>query len=81
MCFLGAFMTACGTGIEVTERVTDKDVRRVMEQVDSRQTTVTLDPYVDSLYAWNPGKRFWVADDRINNMLYVSSDYDKDILF
>ena len=73
-------LMACGTGIEVTERVTDKDVRRVMEQVDSRQTTVTLDPYVDSLYAWNPGKRFWVADDQINKMLNVSSAYDKDTL-
>lgn len=73
-------VSACGTGIEVTERVTDKDVRRVIEQVDSRQTTVTLDPYVDSLYAWNPGKRFWVADDQINKMLNVSSAYDKDTL-
>ena len=45
---------SCGTGIEVTERVTDKDVRRVMEQVDSRQTTVTLDAYHDSIGAWTP---------------------------
>ena len=77
---LCVLLMACGTGIEVTDRVTDKDVRRVIEQVDSRQTTVTLDPYVDSLHAWKPGKRFWVADDQINQMLRTSTSYDKDTL-
>ena len=42
-------MNSCGTGIEVTEHVTDKDVRKVIEQVDSKQATVSLETYVDSL--------------------------------
>ena len=71
---------SCGTGIEVTERVTDKDVRRVMEQVDSRQTTVTLDAYHDSIGAWTPGKRFYVADNQVKELLAITSGYDKDTL-
>ena len=73
-------VSACGTGIEVTEHVTDKDVRRVMEQIDTRQPTVTLDAYIDSLPAWKVGKRFWVADDRVSQMLAYTEGYDKDTL-
>lgn len=73
-------LMACGTGIEVTERVTDKDVRRVIEQIDSRHTTVTLEPYQDSLPAWKPGKRFWVADDQVKQLLAITDRYDNDTL-
>lgn len=73
-------VSACGTGIEVTEHVTDKDVRRVMDQIDTRQPTVTLDTYIDSLPAWKIGKRFWVADDRVSQMLAETEGYDKDTL-
>jgi hypothetical protein len=76
MCVL---MTACGTGIEMTEHVTDKDVRKVIERVDSKQATVTLDAYTDSLAAWKIGKRFWVADDQVRQMLLYSG-YDLDSL-
>lgn len=77
---LCVLMAACGTGIELTEHVTDKDVRKVIERVDSKQPTVTLDAYRDSLPAWKPGKRFWVADDKVTQMLAESSGYDKDTL-
>lgn len=73
-------MVACGTGIEVTEHVTDKDVRKVIEQSSRQQATVTLTPYLDSLPAWQSGKRFWVADDQVKQLLAYSSDYDKDTL-
>ena len=66
---LCVLMASCGTGIEVTEHVTDKDVRRVMEQSANRQPDVTLEAYVDSLPDWKQGKRFWVADDRVTQML------------
>lgn len=80
-CFVLCFLvSACGTGIEVTEHVTDKDVRRVMDQIDSRQAPVTLDNYIDSLPAWKDGKRFWVADDKITQLLAVAEGYDKDTL-
>ena len=73
-------LSACGTGIEVTEHVTDKDVRRVMDQIDNRQSPVTLDAYLDSLPAWKTGKRFWVADDKVTQMLAEAEGYDKDTL-
>lgn len=79
-CLLCALFSACGTGIEVTEHVTDKDVRKVVDQYESRQTTVTLDPYVDSLANWPKGKRFWVADDRVKQLFAYQADYDKDTL-
>ena len=82
--FAAALLTvlavACGTGIEVTDHVTDKDVQRVVEQIESRQESITLEPYLDSVSAWIPGKRFWVADDQVKELLEVSSAYDKDTL-
>ncbi len=77
---LGLIALACGTGIEVTEHVTDKDVRRVMDQTDTRQPPITLDVYTDSLQAWKIGKRFWVADDKVTQMLAVTAGYDNDTL-
>lgn len=71
---------SCGTGIEVTEHVTNKDVQRVIEQVDSRQTPVTLDAYRDSLPAWKQGKRFWVTDNQVTQLFAHQPDYDKDTL-
>lgn len=68
-------LLSCGTGIEITERVTDKDVNRVIDEVNSRQAPVTVDAYVDSLPAWQPGKRFWVADNQIR-LLFSHSQND-----
>lgn len=73
-------VASCGTGIEVTEHVTDKDVQRVMDKIDTRQPAVTLEAYTDSLPAWKVGKRFWVADDRVTQMLADTDGYDKDTL-
>ena len=73
-------MAACGTGIEVTEHVTEKDVRKVIEQSPRQPMTVTLDPYLDSLSAWRPGKRFWVADDQVKQLFAYQPEYDKDTL-
>lgn len=77
---LSLVAASCGTGIEVTDHVTDKDVRRVIEEVDSRQQQVTLEAYRDSMGAWEHGKRFWVSDDQVKELLAVSSAYDKDTL-
>lgn len=73
-------MVGCGTGIEVTGHVTDKDVRKVINQSPNREMTVTLDPYLDSLPAWQQGKRFWVTDDRVKQLFAYSQEYDKDTL-
>lgn len=59
--------TACGTGIEVTEHVTDKDVQKaIADNQKNPSANVSLKAYVDSLPAWRVGeKRFWVADNQV----------------
>jgi hypothetical protein len=73
-------LASCGTGIEVTEHVTDKDVQRVLDKNPGHQPVVVLEAYQDSLMAWKAGKRFWVTDDQVNQMLMRADGYDKDTL-
>lgn len=79
-CALTALLSACGTGIEVTEHVTDKDVQRVLDKGSDQKPVVTIETYQDSLPAWKEGKRFWVADDKVTQMLAYTAAYDKDTL-
>jgi len=79
MAVAGLFMTSCGTGIEVTEHVTDKDVRRVIGKTEKQESTVTLIPFKDPMSGWKTGKRFWVADDQVKQLLLYSG-YDADTL-
>ena len=78
--FCCLLLMSCGTGIEVTEHVTDKDVQRVLDKEFGNVPDVTLVAYRDSFPAWKPGKRFWVADHRVTQMLAETSGYDKDTL-
>ena len=71
---------SCGTGIEMSRRVTDKEVQRILDKGAGHESVVTLEAYRDSFPAWEPGKRFWVADDRVTEMLAVTLGYDKDTL-
>ncbi len=64
---LALSVSSCGTGIEVTEHVTDKDVHKVMDKNNHVHIQpVTLEAYADSVPAWRPGqKRFWVTDNQV----------------
>lgn len=73
-----SLLVSCGTGIEVTERVTDKDVRKAISKVDNQEKVTTLDAFCDSVPAWKAGKRFWVADDQVRLLFAHSTDYDID---
>ncbi len=77
---VGACLLAmsCGTGIEVTDRVTDKDVRKAIGQMEGRQPVITLEPFTDSVPAWRHGKRFWVADNQVRQLFSHSGDYNID---
>lgn len=77
---LCAVVASCGTGIEVTSHVTDKEVRRAMEQTHANQQDVMLEAYVDSLPAWRQGKRFWVTDDQVKLLFTPQPGYDTDTL-
>ncbi len=61
-------LSSCGTGIEVTEHVTDKDVDKAISQSDQKTrniNTAALQAYADSVPAWKAGiKRLWVADNQ-----------------
>ena len=73
------FLSSCGTGIEVTDPVTDKDVQRMVGKGEKTETTFTLTTYVDSMAGWNQEKRFWVADDRVKQMFHHPG-YDLDTI-
>lgn len=77
-CTAWLLLASCGTGIEVTEHVTDRDVLKVIRQVDNQPRLATLEAFSDSVTAWRVGKRFWVADNQARLLFARSSDYDID---
>ena len=74
-------LLSCGTGIETGRQITDKDVRRVLEHAGNESLTPTLEAYIDSLPAWKQGKRFWVTDDKVREMLLASDVCNPDTLY
>lgn len=70
--------TACGTGIEVTEHVGEKDVRKAIEHAEANQSRVTLNAFVDSVPAWHQGKLFRVVDNQARLLFARSQDFDID---
>ena len=70
--------TACGTGIEVTEHVGEKDVRKAIEHAEANQSRVTLNAFVDSVPAWHQGKLFRVVDNQARLLFARSRDFDID---
>ena len=48
------------TGVESTQRVSEKEVQRTMGELERRQPTMTLQPFLDSVPAWQQGKQFFV---------------------
>ncbi len=57
---------SCGTGIEDTTHITDRDVQRVLQQGPSSQAGASdwLGYTPDSVPVWKLGKRFAVTDDQ-----------------
>ena len=80
LCCIAAalLLVSCGTGIEVTEHVTEKDVLKVISKADDHVRISTLVDYCDSVPAWRAGKRFWVADNQVRLLFANSHDYDID---
>lgn len=70
--------TACGTGIELTEHVGEKDVRKAIEHAGANQSRVTLKAFVDSVPAWHQGKLFRVVDNQARLLFARSRDFDID---
>lgn len=53
------------TGVENTARVTDKEVNRVITEIESRQPSSSLSTQIQPLKSWRVGKRFHVVDDQV----------------
>lgn len=75
---IGAFilvLTGCGTGIETTTKVTDKDVKKVEDYYSSVSVQSSLNVAFDSVASWKHGKRFYVTNDRIGLVFEHSDQY------
>lgn len=73
-------LNSCFTGVENTPKITDKDVERTIVELDRRQPSMTLEPYVDSISIWKPGKKFYVTDNQIRLILSNVQDVDMDTI-
>ena len=62
-------LQGCFTGIESTKMITEKDVKRALEEMDRGKKHVGISPFADSLPAWRDGKPFWVVDSRHGSSL------------
>ena len=67
-------MTGCMfTGVESTQRVSEKEVQRTMGELERRQPTMTLQPFLDSVPAWQQGKQFFVTDNQLRLVMFTTA--------
>ena len=70
---------ACFTGVESTGKITERDVQRAMQEMESRKTPSSLLPYHDSLPLWQPGKSFTIVDNRVR-LIFSCDDMNLDTM-
>lgn len=63
---LPLLLTGCFTGVESTQRITEKDVKKVYEISPDSPMPDILAPYRDSIQAWQEGKKFLVTDPNVS---------------
>ena len=66
------------TGVEHTGVISDKEVNRIINEMETHQPASALTPYVDSLPAWHVGKKFFATDDQLRLLFERTADYDID---
>ena len=72
------WLTGCGTGIETTDKVTDKDVKKVEDYYAATSVQSSLKIEFDSVASWKQGKQFYVTNDRISLIFENSDKYSPD---
>lgn len=77
---VAVMLTSCFTGVETTQKITDRDVERAFQEMDHGKHEASLDHFVDSLPHWQAGKAFWVVDDRAKLIFQPSATCDIDSL-
>lgn len=70
--------SGCGTGIESTAPVTDKEVQKVEDYYAASSVQSTLKIVSDSVSSWRVGKKFYVTNDRIALIFENSDQYSPD---
>ncbi len=78
--FMAVVLCGCFTGVENTKKITEKDVRRAIEQAEKSATRSSLVGYSDSLPSWQVGKQFRVTDNHIRLIFAPSPTYNTDTL-
>ncbi len=73
--------TGCGTGIESTKAVSEKDVKKALAQRnEGKKPTPSLTLRPDSVALWQAGKLFYVTDDQARLIFAHSNAYCTDSL-
>ena len=72
--------TSCFTGVESTQTITEKDVRRAVEQFENSNHVSSINVSADSLPLWKENKGFWVVDNQVRYLFSPSVDFDVDSL-
>lgn len=63
---ISSLCTGCFfTGVESTQKVSEKEVSRALSELERKQPSLTLTTYNDSVPSWRPGKRFFVTDNQV----------------
>ncbi|MDE6271060.1 MAG: hypothetical protein K2M12_09445 [Muribaculaceae bacterium] len=71
-----SLLSGCFTGIESTPRITAGDVRRQGVAKPTPEMQFMADVVPQSPALWKPGKRFYVADNRLSMLFALSSRAD-----
>ena len=77
---IAAVASSCGTGIEDTTKVSEKDVKKVVNQYAANSVQSTLKFASDSVANWHAGKRFYVSDNQARLIFSNSAQYSLDTL-
>ena len=75
------FLSSCFTGVESTKKITDKDVKKVVEGLTQEELEAnTLSIPTDSFANWKTGKQFFVCDNNARLIFKPTGTYDIDTL-
>ena len=81
LCISVFLLTGCFTGVEGTKKITDKDVKKLVEATSQEEIEAnSLAIPVDSFANWKVGKRIYACDNNVALIFAPSSEYNSDTL-
>lgn len=73
-------LNSCFTGVENTPKITEKDVKKTISELERKQPSMTLVINQESANEWKSGKQFYVTDNQVKNLFSHSQYYDSDTI-